>query len=192
MSQYTLAFDRAWSRLTEWVTSGKFAPQNEEDIQCFLFHGIVVELGTALGVRAKASRGSLWIGTKHFPDLVLGLDPEKPELVVEIKYRPILQKAFYNRCKADVVKMKKYYDSTPHRFVLFDENSYFVFLDQHQLDELTSMGSPNCQVLHFPSALNPSTGKAIARKAVETMRKAGKDFHQMGMQAAATAKERHE
>ena len=48
--------------LTEWVASGKFAPRNEEDIQCFLFHGIVLELGTALGVRTKASSGNLWLG----------------------------------------------------------------------------------------------------------------------------------
>lgn len=53
--QYTVAFERAWAMLTEWVASGKFAPRNEEDIQCFLFHGIVVELDTALGVRTKAS-----------------------------------------------------------------------------------------------------------------------------------------
>jgi len=84
--QYTIAFERAWDRLTKWVASGKFAPQNEEDIQCFLFHGVVVELGTARGVRTKASRGNLWLGTKHFPDLVLGLDPY--ELSLPKKNRP--------------------------------------------------------------------------------------------------------
>jgi hypothetical protein len=175
--------------LTEWVNLGKFAPRNEEDIQCFLFHGIVVQLGTALGVHTKASRGNMWLGTKHFPDLVLGLDLEKPELVVEIKYRPIIRNTFYNGCKIDIDKMKKYYDATPHRFVLFDANPYFVFLDDHQLKELTSMASTNCKIHHFPSALNPSTGKAVARKAVDTMRKAGKDFRQMGLQSASKAKE---
>jgi hypothetical protein len=163
--------------LTEWATSGKFVPRNEEDIQCFLFHGLVVELGTALGVRTKATSGNLWLGTMHFPDLVLGLDPNEPELIVEI---------FYDGCMRDIAKMKKHYDSRPHRFVLFDECPYFVFLDQHQHDELTATASPNCQILHYPTKLNPSMGKATARKAVETMRKAGKDFRQMGLQAAVT------
>lgn len=172
MSQYTDAFERAWVMLTEWVASGKFAPRNEEDIQCFLFHGIVVELGTALGVRAKASSGNLWLGAKRFPDLVLGLNPGEPELIVEIKYRPIVRKAFYNSCKSDIGKMKKYYDTRPHRFVLFDECPYFVFLDQHQYDELVSTASPNCQILHFPFALNPGTRNANARKANETIREA--------------------
>lgn len=158
--------------LAEWVASGKFAPRNEEDIQCFLFHGIVVELGTALGVRTKASSGNLWLGTKHFPDLVLGLNPKEPELIIEIKYRPIVRKAFYNSCKSDIEKMKKYYDTRPHRLVLFDECPYFVFLDQHQYDELASTASPNCQILHFPFALNPSTGNASARKTNETIREA--------------------
>jgi hypothetical protein len=177
--------------LTEWVTSGKFAPRNEEDIQCFLFHGIVVELGTALGVRTKASSGNLWLGTMHFPDLVLGLDPNAPELIVEIKYRSMLRKTFYNGCVRDIAKMRKHYDSRPHRFVLFDECPYFVFLDQHQHDELAATASPNCRILHYPAKLNPSTGKATARKAVETMRKAGKDFRQMGLQASVT-REREE
>ena len=165
-------------------------PRNEEDIQCFLFHGIVVELGTALGVHTKASRGNLWLGTKHFPDLVLGLNPDEPELIVEIKFRPMVRKTFYNGCKLDIAKMKKHYDARPHRFVLFDECPYYVFLDQHQYDELASTASPNCRILHFPSALNPSTGKAIARKAVETMRAAGKDFQKMGLQAAVTTRQR--
>jgi hypothetical protein len=178
--------------LSEWVNSGKFAPRNEEDIQCFLFHGIVVELGTAVGVHTKASRGNTWLGTRHFPDLVLGPDLEKPELVVEIKYRPIIRSTFYNGCKVDIAKMKKFYDETPHRFVLFDANPYYVFLDDHQLKELTSMASANCKILHFPSGLNPSTGKAIARKAVDTMRKAGRDFRQMGLQAAAKPKDGQE
>ena len=190
MSLYTHAFERAWNMLTEWVASGKFVPRNEEDIQCFLFHGMVVELGTALGVRTKASSGNTWIGTRHFPDLVLGLDPEAPDLIVEIKFRPMARSTFYNRCRLDVLKLKKYYDSRPHLFVLFDENPYFVFLDQHQRDELASNASQNCRILHYPLALNPSNGKAIARKAVETMRKAGKDFRQMGLQAATTSKQR--
>ena len=192
LSQYTLAFEKSWALLKEWVTSGRFAPRNEEDIQCFLFHGIVIELGTALGVRTKASSGNTWLGTKHFPDLVLGLDPDNPELIVEIKFRPLGRNTFYNGCKLDIAKMRKYYDSRPHRFVLFDEGPYHVFLDEHQYDELTTAASSNCQILHFPSAFNPSPAKAVARKAIATMRGAGKDFRQMGLQAAATVKRRQE
>ena len=176
--------------LTEWATSGRFAPRNEEDIQCFLYHGIVTYLGTALGVRTKASSGNMWYGTLHFPDLVLGANPDDPELVIEIKYRPLARKTFYNGCKLDISKMKKHYDARPHRFVLFDECPYFVFLDQHQHDELALMASPNCQIVHFPTKLNPSTGKAVARNAIETMRQNGKDFRVMGLQAAITTKSR--
>lgn len=150
--------------LTEWVTSGKFIPRNEEDIQCFLFYGIVVELGTALGVRTKASSGCLWLGTKHFPDIVLGLDPSAPELIIEIKYRPIARKNFYRNCESDIVKMKKYYSAWPHRFVLFDESPFFVFLNQSQYDELASMASANCKILHFPYLLNPSKDNVTTRK----------------------------
>lgn len=178
--------------LTEWVIAGKFVPRNEEDIQCFLYHGIVSHLGTAIGIRTKASSGNLWLGTKHFPDLVLGKDQSAPELIVEIKYRPISGRSFYNGCKLDITKMKKHYDSTPHRFVLFDECPYFVFLDQHQYDELASMASHNCQIHHFPTTLNTSGGKAVARKAVKTMRANGKSFQKMGMQAAATVRQRRE
>jgi len=174
--------------LTEWVTLGKFAPRNEEDIQCFLFHGIVSKLGTAIGVRTKASSGNLWLGTKHYPDLVLGLDPDEPELIVEIKYRPLARKNFYKGCKLDIVKMKKHYDSRPHRFVLFDECPYFVFLDKHQHLELASAASQNCQILYFPLAFNPSRDKAVAPKAVEDISKADKDFQKMGLQAAVTTK----
>lgn len=170
--------------LTEWVTTGKFAPCNEEDIQCFLFHGMVVNLGTALGVRTKASSGNTWIGTRHFPDLILGRNLEAPDLIVEIKFRPMTRSTFYNRCKLDIEKLKRHYDSRPHLFVLFDENPAFVFLDQHQRDELASVASNNCRILHYPLVLNPSNRKAIARKAAETKRKAGIDFRQMGLQSA--------
>jgi hypothetical protein len=192
VAQYTDAFDAAWRLLIEWTGAGKFAPRNEEDIQCFLYHGLVLELGTALGIGTKASSGNLEDGSKHFPDLVLGQDPSRPELIVEIKYRSMGNEPFYAGCKRDIAKMKKYYDSCPHRFVLVDAGPDFVFLDRHQYDELSSLASSNCQILHFPTALSARAGKAVARKAVDTMRKAGKDFRQMGLTAAATSKRRRE
>ena len=166
-------------------------PRNEEDIQCFLFHGIVQVLGTARGVHTKVSSGNVFLGTKHFPDLVLGPNPNEPELIVEIKYRPMTRRTFYNRCKLDIIKMKTHYDSQPHRFVLFDECPYFVFLDRHQLDELSAMASTNCRIMHFPSNLNPSPNKAIARKAVEKKRNAGLDFRNMGLQSSVKATQRN-
>lgn len=84
----------------------------------------------------------------------------------------MLRKAFFNSCKSDIEKMKKYYDTRPHRFVLFDENPYFVFLDQSQYNDLAAAASPNCQILHFPFALNPSTGNVNPWKSNATIREA--------------------
>jgi len=192
VTQYTNAFDNAWLRLIEWVGIGKFAPRNEEDIQCFLYHGLVLELGTALGIRTKASSGKLEDGSKHFPDLVLSDDTDQPVLIVEIKYRSKDRETFYNGCKRDINKLNKYYESVPHRFVLFDAHPDFVFLDQDQYDGLCSLASENCKIIHFPTALSTLKGKAVARKAIDTMRKAGKDFREMGLKAAETTKRRRQ
>jgi hypothetical protein len=179
------------------VSEGKFSPQNEEDIQCFLYHGLVKELDTAIGIRPKATSGKpskltfhggkLLVGNMHFPDLVLGFDEQNPDVVAEIKFRRATRSTFYAGCKRDIEKMKRHHDSRVHYFVLFDANPKHVFLDAHQRDELQSLSSAKCRILHYPLELNTSPLKARSRRAIETMRLAGVDFTALGTENARKA-----
>jgi hypothetical protein len=190
-SRYETALEKAWATLLDWLKSGRFTPGNEEDIQCFLYFALVTDLGTATGVRPKATTGKppsiydkatgiLNVGNMHFPDLALGDDPSNPDVVVEIKYRREARGTFYNSCKLDIAKLKSNHDHRKHYFVLFDANAEHVFMDAHQHSELSGLASTNCKILHHPSTLNTSPHKARARRAVGTMRDAGLDFRAMG------------
>ncbi len=182
---YEVALKKAWDHLLNWLAIGKFAPTNEEDIQCFLYHGLVSELGTAVGIGTKTTVGKLATGTMHFPDLALGLDQENPDVVVEIKFRRNHRKSFYNRCKLDIAKLKQYHDNRKHYFILFDANPSFVFLDQHQRDELSSLASANCKIVHYPLGLNTAPQKGWGRKAHQTKTLAA----QLQAQIAASGKD---
>jgi hypothetical protein len=165
---YEIALDAAWQHLLEWLEKGKFRPSNEEDIQCFLYHGLVQHLDTTIGIRTKATVGKLHEGTMHFPDLALGLDHEDPEIVIEIKFRRTARKSFYNRCKLDVAKLSPYHQNRKHYFILFDANPKSIFLDQHQHDELVALASQNCKFFYYPTLLNTAPQKAWGRKAHAT------------------------
>lgn len=161
-------------------------PQNEEDIQCFLYHGLVLSLQDARAIRTKASSGSLKDNTKHFPDIVLGTT--QPEVVVEIKFQTNSPQTVYAGCRRDVQKLKEHYDSVPHYLVLFDVNREYVFIDEDQLVELKGLASANCKILHYPIKLSALPGKGVARIAIETMRNNGMNFSDMGKKGAATRK----
>jgi hypothetical protein len=134
-----LALEAAWVHLVDWASLKKFVPRNEEDIQCLLYHGLVLNLGTAVGIRAKATTakpskltfqdGRLSVGDMHYPDLALGEDDINPEVVVEIKYRAATRGTFYGGCKKDIPKLRRLHDGRVHYFVLFDANPDYVFLD---------------------------------------------------------------
>lgn len=194
---YAKAFDASWLQLIEWVNQGRFDPQNEEDIQCFLYHGLVQQLGTAIGIRPKATtgkpeklmfqKGKLLVGDMHFPDFLLGSDESNPDVVVEIKFHRGMRSTFYAGCKRDLEKLKRHHDNRIHYFVLFDAHPEYVFLDSHQSEELRGLSSKNCKILHYPPKLNTSPLKEKARRAIQTMRLAGVDFKVLGTNNARKA-----
>lgn len=80
---YDKKIELAWESVCETYEEGSFTPELEEDVQCYLYHSLVEQLGGAREIHAKVSRGKrLKKGEWKFPDLSLGKD----ELVVEIKF----------------------------------------------------------------------------------------------------------
>ena len=197
MTDYETSLIEAWKHLLDWVKQGKLRPQNEEDIQCFLYHALVLKLGTAVGIHAKATtakpeklkfqNGKLKVGEMHFPDLALGEDREHPVVVVEIKFRPIGRKYFFDRCKEDIAKLKRLHADCTYYFVLFDQDPENVFMDEHQFSELKASLSSNGRILVFPETLSSSALKGSARKAIAKMRESGVDFSELGRKGAAKA-----
>ena len=158
----------------------KFRPENEEDIQCFLYHGLILELGTAIGIKPKPTtakpekpvvKGVVNFGDMHFPDIMLGND----ELVVEIKFARN-GSVPYQKCRDDITKMNKYHPNALRYFILYDKSADHIFLDEHQLNELQELARDKCaegrecRILRHPEKLNPSPVKAWGRKAWETMK----------------------
>ena len=177
---YELALVNAWNHLLAWVKEGKFIPANEEDVQCFLYHGLVMELGTAIGIKPKPTittaekkrrGGSVKSGDMHFPDITLG----NHEVVVEIKFARGGQVP-YQKCKDDIKKMNDHHPGARRYFLLYDTSPNHIFLDKHQkneLEELARLGcsaGKECRIHLYPEALNPSPVKAWGRKAWNKMR----------------------
>jgi len=162
---YMNALESAWNELIQWKESGRFVPENEESIQCFLYRGMVNHLGSAVGVRSKPTHGVLGNGDMNFPDFVLG---EPKQVIVEIKYARG-NASILGSCKMDIEKMKKLHfsDSVERVFILYDEHPGCVFLNQEQKDVLQAVDL-SCRILHYPIAINPH--KSAAVKAWDTMR----------------------
>ena len=137
--------------------------------------------------KLKFQDGKLLVGGMHFPDLVLGPVESTPEVVVEIKFCRGGRSTIYAGCKRDIEKLRRHYDGRVHYFVVFDAQPDYIFLDEHQRNELSDMTSANCTILHYPLALNTSPLKARARKAVEKMRLDGVDFSVLGTKNAKKA-----
>ena len=163
---YMLAMEFAWNELIEWVRDGRFVPENEEDIQCFLYRGIVNHLGSAVGVRSKPTTdkprsifesGKLDVGDMHFPDFVLG---EPKQVIAEIKFARG-GTSLLGSCKKDVLKMKTRHDaeSVKRVFILFDANPECIFLNAQQAKELQDL-DPTCRLFLYPTNLNPHVSAA--------------------------------
>jgi hypothetical protein len=175
-SKYIQALESAWHDMGEWIKDGRFRPENEEDLQCFLYYGIVSYLKTAQGVRPKPtsdkpasifSRGKKGTKDMHFPDFILG-NPKK--VVVEIKFARS-SASILASCKKDIAKMKKYHSNrgVTKVFVLVDSNPDFVCMTQSQRDSLKAI-DPKCQLMYFPETLSTKTTKDVADKAVVSRR----------------------
>ena len=130
----------SWSELLQWVQEQRIYPENEEEIQCFLYYAIIKRLGDATLVKPKPTTdkpeklifadGKLLVGNMHFPDLLIGA---KREVVVEIKFtRERRASNIFSGCKSDVLKMKKHYPDSKRFFVLYDVCPENVFLSASQ------------------------------------------------------------
>ena len=55
IANYVKLLKESWAELQKWVEYGKFDPETEADIQCFLYYRFVEKLGTAKGIHAESS-----------------------------------------------------------------------------------------------------------------------------------------
>ncbi len=184
----------AWAELLLWVGEKRLKPENEEEIQCFLYYGIVKRLGDATLVKPKPTtdkpeklkfvEGKLLTENMHFPDLMLGADGE---IVIEIKFtREKRASNIYAGCKRDVAKMKRHHPKAKRFFVLYDVCAENIFLNTKQETELRALDEA-CEMLYFPTTLNTAVGKLAAEKAWQTLRKRGYDPVAQGKVNAAKA-----
>lgn len=175
---YLRALEAAWDEMKVWVKDGRFIPENEESIQCFLYHGIVNHLGTAFGVRSKPmtthtksrsdrNKQSDTKGT-HFPDFILG-DPK--EVAIEIKFARA-NASILGSCKQDVAKLKKYHSApgVSKVFILFDVNPDFAFFNELQREALQEVDS-DCRLMHYPDTLSTKTSNDAGIRAQETKKR---------------------
>lgn len=189
--EYEQAVRTAWEQLIRWTQEGKLVPENEEEIQCFLYHGIIGELGLAKHVKPKLTmdkpeklawkNGSLDVGNMHFPDFVIGANHE---VVAEIKFARMNDPgSVMGGCKRDIKRMMDNYPRSTRIFVLFDQNPGRIFLSETQLTSLKSIDSA-CEILYFPKTLS---APKPAEKAIEVLKKKGYDFRSQGIANARKA-----
>src|SRR3989338_10001429 len=165
MTDYSKALLDAWNKLRSWVSQGKLSPENEEEIQCFLYHGLISRLRDASHVKPKATTDKpeklkfvdkrLDTRDMHFPDFIFGA---REEVVAEIKFARLHKPPNLAGCKSDIEKMRKHHQKSRRFFLLFDMCKEHVFLDEHQLNELRKIDS-ECTILIYPENLNSPAAK---------------------------------
>ena len=175
---YLRALEAAWDEMKVWVKDGRFVPENEESIQCFLYRGIVNHLGTAVWVRSKPTtdkprsifgrKGKLDVKDMHFPDFILG-DPK--EVVIEIKFARG-NASILGSCRRDVEKLKKRHSApgVSKVFILFDVNPDFAFFNEIQREALQAV-DPDCRLMHYPETLSTKTSNDAGKTAWETRKR---------------------
>lgn len=130
--------------------SGKFSPQLEEDVQCYMYHACLTRLRDATEIHAKISRGAKTVkGDWIFPDLSLGKD----EVVVEIKF---IGKNFNSqqatRVRRSAIESMKvmshhsWYKERRRLLACFDERR---FLWEYNRKEIRESG-PEVRTLFYP------------------------------------------
>lgn len=175
--------------MVDWAKAGRFRPANEEDVQCFLYHALVLETGSATALRAKSTLGKLIDGGMHFPDLILGEDPEGPDAIyIEIKFKSPSRKLFHGLCIADVQKLAEHHGDRRQVFVIWDSDPDKVYLSTQQKQQLLDAAAIGCSVWHYPEGLDNSVGKARSQKAIETMRRNGLDLSALAKKNASKSK----
>lgn len=188
------ALRESWTELLGWVQQNRFKPENEEDIQSFLYYGLVTRLQDATLVKPKRttgkppklvfSDGQLLVGDMHFPDLLIGTNGE---IVVEIKFmREQRARSIFSGCKSDIEKMRKHHDGRKRFFVLYDVCAETIFLSTSQKIALQVI-DPDCVLMMYPLAFNDSRQKQAADKARLTLIAKEYDHSKQGKLNAAKA-----
>jgi hypothetical protein len=185
---YFNALLKSWDELKKWRMADRFAPQNEEDIQSFLYHRIVNNLRTAINVRPKATvikRRRLLI-----PDFLVG-DEDNLDIAIEIKFsRDGKTGATFEQCLEDIRKLRrlskhKEFANTKRVFVVVDSRKNQLFLSRAQYEQLISE-DPGCHVLCFPDHATAFT-ESPAKAAHVTIRKQEEEQFQVRSQRAKAA-----
>lgn len=146
--------EKGWESTCRHYEKGKFTPELEEDIQCFLYHSCLEELkGDAAMIHAKVSRGTKarkgeWV----FPDLSLG---RNDELVVEIKF---VGRNFKSQQASRVMRTTlealgamshlPWYTKRKRMLVFFDERKHFWDYDRSRI----AKAGPGIRILFYPKS----------------------------------------
>jgi len=65
------ALESAWDEMIVWAKDKRFIPENEEDIQCFLYRGIVNQLRTsASGPSQRLTNQEAFLTVEHLIPIV--------------------------------------------------------------------------------------------------------------------------
>lgn len=187
-SDYEVKLAAALEHMVNWTRAGKFKPCNEEDVQCFLYHALVLQFDDATRIRTKLIHGSPSVlvgservGGMHFPDLVIGKPDGDPDAIyIELKVRAQTRKTFHQACLADVRKLAEHHSTHRQFFILYDCNPEVVYLIAAQSKELHDAAGKGCTVWHYPYKLNESASSLAAAKATTLMRARGLDFSALG------------
>lgn len=187
-SAYEVKLAAALQHMVDWASAGKFKPHNEEDVQCFLYHALVLQFDDATRIRTKLTHGSPGVavddekvGGMHFPDLIIGESDRDPDTIyIELKVRAQTRKAFHQACLADVKKLAKHHDTHRQFFILYDCHPKVVYLSAAQCKQLREDAGQGCTVWHYPYEHNSGVGKAGAAKALATMFARGIDHKALG------------
>jgi hypothetical protein len=183
-SDYEVKLAAALNHMVDWNHAGKFVPHNEEDVQCFLYHALVLQFADAARIRAKPTLGSPGVaindekvGGMHFPDLIIGESDSDPDAIyVELKVRAQGRKASHQTCLADVQKLAEHHNTHRQFFILYDCDPKVVYLSAAQRAQLHDAAGKGCTVWHYPYDLNEDVGKARAAKAIATLLERGVDL----------------
>jgi hypothetical protein len=186
--------ESAWEELKGWKRSDKLNPENEEEIQCFLYYSMLKKADDANFIKPKYItdkpdklrfiKGKLEVGNMHFPDFVLG----GGELVAEIKFVTGVSNTagVFKKCKDDISKMLESHPNSKRCFILFNNSANECYLDKHQYNQLQGI-DPACKILIYPESLSENPLKERARKIVEDMRRRGVNFSELGRKNAEKA-----
>lgn len=153
---YEAGIKSAWEELLAWTKADKIRPTCEEEIQCFLYHSLVYQLGDAKYIKPKA--GFKGVARKqYFPDFILG---QENDVVVEIKFsylstNSLAKQAGISVCLRDIEKMRTDFAKSKRYFLLFETSEAGDSLSN--LDEIylaiLQKADIECNILHYPQKL---------------------------------------